>query len=454
MVEEALQDSLLARSRFGIKVVSAERGDVIFQRDSYLLFHPASNMKLFTTAAFLKLLGPDYRFRTVVAADTLALSDSVLCGNLYVRGSGDPGLTTGDLWAMVQHLKISGVRCIEGDLVLDASRFDDVHFGAGWMWDDASSRSYPPISAFIVNRNTIRVYVCPADSVGAPVDVDVQPATGFITIENNCVTSDQCDSTLLSKFNIERKWKTRENVFVLDGGLAIGTPVLEFEIEIENPIRYFGELMASLLRDAGIELSGEIVESSIPDTFQVLVEHLSPPVQFYIGRTNKDSDNLYAEALLKTLAAECRTTPASARDAIYEVRILLSEFGVDTTSVRFADGSGVSRYNLVTPETVVDFLMACYRDPEIWPEMSASLAVAGRDGTLKNRMLGTAAEGRLRAKTGTMTGVSALSGFTTTAGGETLIFSMMVEHFLSRAAMVRKIQDRIGVLLSEFAGER
>ncbi|MFQ6114752.1 MAG: D-alanyl-D-alanine carboxypeptidase, partial [bacterium] len=143
-IDAMLQDSSLSQTRTGVKVVSLSTGEVLYAKDSQLLFHPASNMKLLTTAAALSRLGPNFRFKTILCADTSSLADSTISGNLYLKGFADPGLTTRDLWWMVQQLKEQGVKKITGDLICDDSYLDDLYYGAGWMWDDASDPDFAP----------------------------------------------------------------------------------------------------------------------------------------------------------------------------------------------------------------------------------------------------------------------------------------------------------------------
>ncbi|MFQ5485688.1 MAG: D-alanyl-D-alanine carboxypeptidase/D-alanyl-D-alanine-endopeptidase, partial [Desulfobacterales bacterium] len=189
-IDTILRDSLLHQSRTGIKVVSLTTGKVWYAKDSHLLFHPASNMKLLTTATALRTLGPDFRFNTALAVETEAFSDSTIHGNLYLKGNADPTLTTRDLWWLVQKLKRLGVKKIENNLVCDESYLDDLYLGNGWMWDDVSSKYWPPIGALTVNRNCVTLTVSPGAKIGAPLHVQIEPQTNYVSIENFGVTVD------------------------------------------------------------------------------------------------------------------------------------------------------------------------------------------------------------------------------------------------------------------------
>ncbi|MCH8981510.1 D-alanyl-D-alanine carboxypeptidase/D-alanyl-D-alanine-endopeptidase, partial [candidate division KSB1 bacterium] len=278
--------------------------------------------------------------------------------------------------------------------------------------------------------------------------------TSYVTIENFGVTADSSDSSLLKGFKIERKWRESQNTITIKGGLKTQSPQKVRVIEIVEPALYFGTLFSELLADEKIALNGNIIKGTSPDTNLVLVEHLSEPLSSLITKNNKDSDNLYAELILKTLGAEEKGKPGTAEKGISVIKQFFNEMGVDTTSFGLADGSGVSRYNVISPDQIIELLKAMYKDFRLRAEFVASLAIAGVDGTLRNRMKNTSAQGKLRAKTGTIRGTSALSGYTTTADGEPVAFSIIMEHFVKPTSAIRKLQDQIGVILSSFSNGR
>jgi D-alanyl-D-alanine carboxypeptidase/D-alanyl-D-alanine-endopeptidase (penicillin-binding protein 4) len=449
-IDTILQDSSLYQTRTGIKVVSLETGEVLYGKNSELLFHPASNMKLLTTATALAKLGPNFRFKTILAADTASVVDSTINGNLYLKGFANPDLTTKDLWWMVHLLKERGVKRIVGDLICDETYFDDLYLGNGWMWDDASAWYYAPIGALTVNDNCVTVKVKPGRNIGDSLLVYLEPSTSYMKIENYGVTVDSTDTTRLKAFKVERKWQQRENTVVVEGGLTPESSEKVFDIEVVDPALYVGTLFNEILQNDNINLQGKILKGPAPDTSLVLFQHSSPPLTETILNTNKISDNLSAELILKTLGAELRGLPGTAKKGLSVIKEFFEEIGVDTTTFKLADGSGLSRYNIVSPDQIVKLLQAMHQDFRVQAEFKASLPIAGVDGTLKNRMKNTPAEGKLRAKTGSLSGVSTLSGYTTTADGELLAFSMMMEHFVVSTSKIRDVQDRIGAVISEF----
>ncbi len=451
-IESILQDSSLYQTRTGIKVISLQTNEILYSKDSHHLFHPASNMKLLTTAAALSKLGSNFTFKTIVYADSLSQTDSTVLGNIYLKGFADPELTTRDLWGMVQQLKELGVKKISGDLICDESYLDDLYFGSGWMWDDVSSWYWPPIGALTVNRNCVRVKVKPGLKLGDTLLVHLEPATAYMKIENHGVTVDSSDTTSLDDFKVERKWRENENTVVIAGGLTQQSKQREYSREVVQPAIYVGTLFSEILTAENINFTGNIIKGETPDSVLTLIQHNSPLLPAVVTYTNKVSDNLFAEIILKTTGAEIKGTPGTAEKGHMVIHGLFNDFGVDTTMFELADGSGVSRYNVISPDQIIELLKAMHQDFRVQAEFKTSLPIAGVDGTLKNRMKNTPAEGKLRAKTGSLSGVSALSGYTTTASGELLAFSMMMEHFVVPTSKIRAVQDRIGAVISGFRG--
>lgn len=450
-VEQILQDSLLRQTRTGIEIVSLESGETLYAQNNYQLFHPASNMKLLTTATALKMLGPNYKFKTVLYADTASFADSTITGNLYLKGFGNPELSVENLRSLVRALILHGISGINGNLVCDESYMDDFYWGSGWMWDDVSSEDFASISALTVNNNCVTVLVDPGNKVGDSLIVHLDPPTRYVKIVNNGVTVDSLDTLQQKMFKVERKWRPPENTIVVEGGLPVEASEQTFVIDVLGPALYTGTLFRELLQQEGIDFKGQVLKGMMPDTAIVLAEHYSPSLTMVVFNTNKISDNLSAELLLKTLGAEVKGPPGSAEKGISVIHQFLNRIGIDSTTYELADGSGVSRYNVITPHLIVELLKALHEAFGIRAEFTASLPIAGVDGTLRRRMKGTAAEGLLHAKTGTLRGVSSLSGYTATADGEAVAFSIMMEHFVGSASGIRSIQDRIGELISSFS---
>ena len=451
-IEQALNDRALAHAITGIKIVSLRTGEVFYERNADLLAHPASNQKLLTSATALSLLGPAYVFRTSVACDSAQKIESVIAGDLYLIGRGNPDLTDKDLFGLAQNLAQLGIKEIRGNLVCDDFYFDDLRWGNGWMWDDDPSTDEPRLSALTVNDNAVTVRVTPADTTGKPARVQIIPPTDHVTLVNSSITvkrQTQIDSLQLPPLLITRNWQQNENTILVSGSIAQDESPQEETLNILDPEIYCGKLFRDALRTAGITLQGQVLRGAAPAKIKILAEHRGPMMPILIN-LNKVSDNLTAELLLKTLGAEKFGRPGTAANGIRVMRQFFSSVGVDTNAVYSADGSGVSHYNLVTPANLVSLLTAMWKNFAIRNEFVATLPIAGVDGTLRGRMKGTTAANVLHAKTGTLSAVSTLSGYTTTAEGEELAFSFMMQHFLASGRAIRSIQDHLGAELSGF----
>jgi len=450
-IEQVLQDSLLRQTRTGIKIVSLQTGETLYERNSQQLFHPASNMKLLTTSTALKRLGPNYKFKTTLYSDIGSIVDSSICGNLYLKGFGNPDLSIDDLRWIVQKLKSQGITEISGDIICDDTYMDDLYWGSGWMWDDVSAWYWAPICALTVNDNCVTVTVKPGKRVGDSLIVQLEPQTSYVKIINTGITVNSQDTLQQKAFKVERHWRPAENTVVVEGGMGIGSRERNFVIDIVDAALYAGTLFGELLREENIAFDGQVIKDTIPDTSIVLVEHYSPPLTMAMINTNKISDNLSAELFLKTVGAEVKGPPGTADKGTSVIREFLASIGVDSSTYEIVDGSGVSRYDVITPDLIVELLKAMHNDFGIQAEFKTSLPIAGVDGTLRNRMKNSAAQSKLRAKTGSLRGVSSLAGYTATGDGEIVAFSMIMEHFLVSTSRIHKIQDRIGDLITSFS---
>ncbi|UCF63341.1 MAG: D-alanyl-D-alanine carboxypeptidase/D-alanyl-D-alanine-endopeptidase [bacterium] len=450
-IEYILQDSSLYQSRVGIKIVSLDKDEILFAKNSHHLYHPASNMKLLTTATALKKLGPDYRFSTILYADSNQISNGKIDGDLYLKGYGNPDLSSGDLDAMIKSLREKEIYRITGDLVFDDSYFDSLYWGSGWMWDDASAWEFAPIHALSVNDNCVIVTVKPGKKIGDTLIVAMEPSTRYLALINKGISVDSSDTLMIQEFSVERRWIEQSNTIQVSGGMALSDSLEEYVIDVLDGAAYTATLFTELMKDNGIEFNGKIYRHKIPSNAQLLVKHQSLPLSIVVYNTNKISDNLSAEMILKTVGAEEKGRPGTAKKGISVIYEYLQHLGIDSLTYHLADGSGVSRYNIITPDLLIRLLTDMDRDFKVQAEFKTSLPVAGADGTLENRMREEAAENKLRAKTGTLRGVSSLSGYTTSADDEKIAFSIMIEHFVTRASRIRKIQDQIGDLISSFS---
>ncbi len=441
-------DGMIARelhpySIASIKVVSLKSGATLYEMNPYLLMPAASLQKLFTAAAALSRLGPDHAIETSIAVSS---ADNTL----YVRGCGDPLLKKADLARMVSDLAGKIPLGRQYKIVGDTGCFDDTYWGSGWMWDDEPDPDATYLSALTVNRNTIRVTVSPGKSASSSLVVSTEPSTRYVAIENNGITGERGGPCSVS---ITRPAGDRDNRIRVAGSLALGCKSVTKRLTVWRPELYFLTLIAELLEQNGIK--GAPVATGVAPADAAPLTVVRHPVAEIVSVMLKRSDNLSAENLLKYLAHTKSGQKGTAADGAETIKEYLRLHGIPTDHLVIADGSGMSRYNLTNADTITRLLVAAQKDQEIFPSFVNALPLAGTDGTLARRMRGTPAKGKLRAKTGTMKGVSALAGYTVSADGEPLAFAMIMQNFVGSEQRVRGLQDRMAVLLSTYsAGQK
>jgi D-alanyl-D-alanine carboxypeptidase/D-alanyl-D-alanine-endopeptidase (penicillin-binding protein 4) len=454
---------------WGVKVVSLVSGKVIFEQNSQKLFSPASNSKLYTVALALDRLGADYRIKTSLYA--AAKPDAgVLKGDLIVFGRGDPTINArlhnNDIYAalepFVAALTNAGVRRISGDLIGDDSFLHGPPYGSGWAWDDAESYYGAEISALTINDNTLQVSLKPGTKAGDACALAVSPPTTYITFSNR---TESVTNGARRSINFYRPLD--ENVIYASGKMPLENPAYSDDVTVHNPAGLFIWFFKETLARHGIQVEGKLRTVNWLDR-QVDPIHLeklveigsvqSLPMSEIAREVMKPSQNLYTDLLLAQVGEQHRTPQTSGNETseelgIRELNKFLSEAGVKKNDVFFEEGSGLSRNNLTTPDATIALLqyMSRHKCAEVYLN---ALPIAGVDGTLRNRMKGTAASGNVRAKTGTLRWANSLSGHVTTAAGERLIFSIMLNryHAADPNRSARADVDGIAVMLADFNG--
>lgn len=434
-IEPLFPDSLFPPSGAGVSVLSVTTGEILYQRDPDLLFTPASNQKLMTSAAALILLGPRHELATEALIDTGARPA------IIVRGNGDALFSTDDLDTLASALTAALPPRPAWLLKGDVSAFDDSPFGRGWMWDDEPDPGAASVSPLCLDGNTVKAVITPGSSPGDTASVRTSAPSGFLSILNATTT---VADTVRSSLAVRRAAPDDSNRFVIEGEIRAGDPPMSRRIAVRHPERLFLIRLAERLRGVRIEETGADTASS----GGVPVARRAHTLDTLIAVMNRRSDNLVSECVFRNLGRTDRAERGSGEGASLRVREALAGLGVDTARVVVADGSGASRYNLVSARALTTLLAALARDTALYPVFRESLPIAGRTGTLAGRMRGTAAEGNVRAKTGTMAGVSSLSGYATTADGELLAFSILVGNFPRSPAPYRAVQDSLCALLA------
>lgn len=429
----------------GVIIQSLKDGSTWYERNAELMFIPASNEKLLTSSCVLNALGPDWRYVTRLLRAGEIDSAGTLHGDLYIKGSGDPLLDVTDLDQLVDAVKTAGVKLIDGHVIGDESRFDTVRYGDGWAWDDIPFYYSAQVSGLNLNENMVQVRTAPGKRPGDRIHVQISPTKKYVKIKNTATTAPKGGKTALGV--------TREigvNRIAVSGALAIDAkpddhkPV---DVTIEDPALYTATVFAEKLNVAGIRCDGPKVGTSAAESVDI-GRHKSPPMSEILKRLNKPSDNLVAECLLKTLGAENGKagTWAEGRRVAGE---WFTSIGMDPNGIDMTDGSGLSRQTFVSPRNLANLLKTMYHHPDSKVFID-SLPIAGVDGTLRNRMKGTPAEGNCRAKSGYVSSCSSLSGFVTTADGEPLMFVMLMNNHKARNAVPMGVQNNIVTLLASW----
>jgi D-alanyl-D-alanine carboxypeptidase/D-alanyl-D-alanine-endopeptidase (penicillin-binding protein 4) len=442
---------------WGILVRSLEHGDDLLSFNATRRYMPASNLKLLVTAAALDGLGPDFSYRTtVMATGDFSRQDSLLEGELIIRGSGDPtisdrfypGVTA--IWdSLAQQVASTGIRHVTGSLVADNTLFKAPFLGDGWSWEDLNWWYATAVSALSYNDNCIDVEVFPSQRVGEAPEVRIKPQGSEIRMLNRALTvaSRAQDRLVISR-------NTPGGEISLGGGIYRGSLGFIEYVAVENPPRFAANAFADALARRGIRVDGTVKILNAPQDSAayldqsplIVAQHLSVPLSKVIWVTNKRSHNFYAEQLLFTLGAYLGSEGSFKQGVEIEKRFL-SKLGVDTRGLRIQDGSGLSRLNLVTPEMFVSLLSFMDKHPAREHYIS-SLAVAGKDNGVR-LMRNTAADGKLFAKTGYISAVMALSGYTETADGERVAFSILGNNWLIPRERARRIIRDICVAIAE-----
>lgn len=431
----------------GIEVVSLKNGQRLYQKDPHHLFVPASCLKMITGAAALHQLGVDFRFETKLLTNG-KVEQKVLKGDLYLQGSGDPEFAVRDLEELVFQLKLQDITQIEGNFYVDNTLFDGICQGPGWMWDDKGYDWSAPNDALILNRSCIDLWIKPSGKVGEPPIVYQYPKSDFILIENRAETAKEEHD-----LSVQRRWMTNENIIDISGKIPLNREAEHYAVSIEDPHLYTAHVFLSILIKAGCAFKGKIEAKATPKDAVLLAKHLSRPLCLIVEEMMKTSNNLIANCLFKKMGQQRFGAPGTWKKGSQAVREFFAQtVGVNIDKIVMMDGCGLSRYNLISAHHFVEFLSWMHRQFSCCSEFMASLPISGTDGTLIHRMGHSDLKGKVRAKTGVMTGISSLSGYLTTKDGELIAFSILQNGFAGKAVEYKtQIEDEICALLVNFS---
>lgn len=438
---------------FGILVVDPVAGDTLVSHNAGKLFIPASNQKLLTGSVALQLLGPDFRFQTYVGA-TGAVTDGVLQGDLVVSGTGDPSVSDHmakdamiPLRAMAESLSAHGVRHVTGAIVPGSDAFPGATLGFGWAWDDLDYDYSAGVDELYFNEGFSRVVVRGGAAPGDSIAVETLPARSVprVRVWARTVARAPGDTSRGRGRTLEvRQDSTDAATVIVDGTIAAGDSAV-LTITNRDPERVYLLALREALQARGITVEGGVSPWRGTAVYPLFAQ-LSPPLSEIMHAFEKPSQNQIGEILLRTLGrvrAGVGTPDSGAR----VVRDQLLAWGAAPDGMRVRDGSGLSRHDVVTPETIIRVLDAMRQSPN-FATFRDALPLAGVDGTIARRMIGTPAQGNVHAKTGTLDMVRSLSGYVTTADGRLLLFSVLANNWTVNVRQVEAVQDAIAVQLA------
>jgi D-alanyl-D-alanine carboxypeptidase/D-alanyl-D-alanine-endopeptidase (penicillin-binding protein 4) len=458
-IEKGISErKLLADARVGIVIKDLASEEVLFERDPDGHYNIASNNKIITTAAALTLLGPGFRARTSVVVDRDALREpGIVRGNLYIRGSADPGLGVGALENLAKDIDHLGIHRITGGLVIDDTYFDHKYLPPKYDEQKKSLAHYrAPIGAVSFNRNRVYVIIRPDPSGVGPAIVVTDPPNRYVRV----VSEIQTVETGRTRINVSGKTRRTTYELKFTGQIRWNSPVRSYKYRVPDPVQYFGSSFQHILRQRGIKLGRKrIRRDKAPRRHRVLAYHDSAPLAALLRGLGKFSNNYMAEMILKTMGAEGRDDgePATWKDGLKRVRAWLGDaVGLAPGSYRYDNGSGLFDASELSPRQMISVLETAYRDFRIFPDLSSSLSIAGVDGTLRRRMRKSPARGLVRAKTGTLARVITLSGYAGSDTGRPIAFSVFVNDLPKRKRWsarreARGLADTISDMLTLYA---
>lgn len=450
-INEILNDQRLNGSVTGISLRSADSGKILYEHFGDVRLRPASNMKLLTAAAALETLGENYRFTTEVLTDG-KVNGHNLKGNLYLKGKGDPTLLKEDFDQIANGLKEKGIKKINGNLVGDDTWYDNVRLSQDLIWTDETEYYGAQVSALTLSPNTdydtgtVIVEVSPASKVGKPAEWKLTPQTNYVNIINNAVTVAKDGK---QKITIQRQHGT--NTIIVEGTIPVGGGSSKEWMSVWEPTGYVLDVFKQSLKEKGIQYTGKVQMAKTPEKAMLLLEKKSKSLKEILIPFMKLSNNGHAEMLTKEMGRVVYGE-GSWDKGLEVINNTIAKLGVNTKTLQLQDGSGMSHLTLI-PANELSQLLFDAQNKSWFKSYLTSLPVAGDSerfvgGTLRNRMKVPPAKGNVIAKTGSLTGVSTLSGYATTKDGERIIFSILNNNFV--ASGITSIEDQIATAIANY----
>ncbi len=427
----------IAGAAVGIAVLDVDSGRLLAAVNEHLALNPASNAKLYTAAAALAILRGEHRYETTLSGK---LVGDAVAGPLVLRGYGDPSLTTADLVAMVEELKSYGVRRIDGEITVDQRFYDDLTTPPAFEQQPNEWAAFrAPVSAVALDENCISMTVRP--SSGSAAHVEFEPP-GFVDVDGTVRVAEPGAADDVELDLVGNGGRMSAHV---RGAIASDSRLVRYTRRSEDPRLLAGYALRALLLKADVRVGGDVrLGREEEGPRHVLAKHSSAPLSTLLYGLGKQSDNFYAEMIFKSLSGEAKGRPARSAGAAEVLSTFLERIGANDAGTVFKNGSGLFDADRVTPFGTVSLLRWAWRDPEVQPEYVAQLAVGGVDGTLRKRFRGEATRRRVRAKTGTLDDVIALSGYVLRSEGRgPIAFAAFLNHVGGKQDQARRAADRI-----------
>lgn len=429
----------------GINIRSMKYSDTLYTKNDQRLFTPASIIKILTAEAALLYLGSEYKFPTTLLTDAQHTQNGVISGNVYLVQSGDPSLTYYDLTDLMVTLKAQQIRGIAGSVFIDNTAYDENIFGPGWGDSDKQSCYGAPISASIVNRNCLSFKVAPAKNPGQLASIIQSPRYYYGDIQNSIITKKPGTKSCYIQMN-----NAVGEPISVGGCMPKGRQPWGISTVISDIMQYNISMVNNLFNRYGIHVQGRVYAGEAHRNLSTIAVHHSKPLHTLVNEMLKKSDNIIAGSLLKKMGEFYSKTPGSWENGGDAVKhILASKARVDAKDLMIVDGSGLSRENRVKPSQMMQVLDFAYHNYGTNYEFISALPIAGRDGTLKNRLHNVAT--KVRAKTGTMSGVVALAGYAISKDKEAIAFVIIVNGQNGMGWKYREIEDKIVTAITNYS---
>ncbi|EZH68045.1 hypothetical protein DH09_09040 [Bacillaceae bacterium JMAK1] len=458
---EILDTEQLQSALPGVHVRHSETGEELFSYNSDISLAPASGQKLLVGATALDVLGPEFTFETGIYTDGYTRG-SILHGNIYLKGGGDPTLLASDFDQLAKELHNQGIRMVQGDIIADDTYFDDTRLSLDLSWANqrgqvgaqVSALSFAPDAALISDvaldrYNTASVYVevHPGKEPGDEAEIKVTPESEYYSIDNKMITVEEDGDRELAGWG--RDHGTNDIFF--EGTIPVGDNSFNQYVSIWEPTNLAADLFATGLKDARVRVNGEVVLGETPEDAEALFIHESMTLEELMIPYMKFSQNSHSEHLTKALGQKVHGE-GSWDKGLDVVEEYLDSAGVNTNVVQLRDGSGMSHLNAIPTEEMTQFLLHA-QDEEWFDIFYGSLPVAAESdhyvgGTLRTRMADTAAASNVAAKTGSLTSKSSLSGYVTDADGEEWIFSIIMNNYIGSSPTA--VENDIAIRLAEY----